>query len=84
MKRAGIKGSLRLLSFTIQPLTQESLKVEKVDAMLGSYGAQPDPRRVSVVQDEFPSGMLARGVYNVRSRATDIDGEVYAGAYFDR
>lgn len=62
----------------IQVVKRAGIKVEKVDAMLGSYGAQPDPRRVSVVQDEFPSGMLARGVYNVRSRVTDIDGEVYA------
>lgn len=47
--------------------------------MLGSYGFQADVRSALVVQDEFPSGMLARGTYNVKSRVTDIDGEVWAG-----
>lgn len=55
--------------------------VDKVDAMLGSYGYQADVRTASVVQDEFPSGMLARGTYNVKSRVTDIDGEVWAGTF---
>lgn len=50
--------------------------------MLGSYGYQADVRTASVVQDEFPSGMLARGTYNVKSRVTDIDGEVWAGTFF--
>ncbi len=49
--------------------------------MLGSYGVQLEPRRVSVVQDEFPSGMLARGTYNVRSRVTDFDGSIFAGEH---
>ncbi|THH05645.1 hypothetical protein EW146_g9850 [Bondarzewia mesenterica] len=62
----------------IQVVKRKGIKVAKVDSMLGSYGAQADPRNVTVVQDEFPSGLLARGEYNVKSRVTDIDGEVYA------
>ncbi|EIM88538.1 rho GDP-dissociation inhibitor [Stereum hirsutum FP-91666 SS1] len=62
----------------IQVVKRGMVKVDKVDAMLGSYGYQADVRTASVVQDEFPSGMLARGTYNVKSRVTDIDGEVWA------
>ncbi|KAI0068922.1 E set domain-containing protein [Artomyces pyxidatus] len=62
----------------IQVVKRGGIKVEKVDAMLGSYGVQAEPRRVSVVQDEFPSGMLARGTYSVKSRVTDFDGGIFA------
>ncbi|KAI0320639.1 rho GDP-dissociation inhibitor, partial [Amylostereum chailletii] len=62
----------------LQVVKRAGVKVEKIDAMLGSYGAQPEPRRVSVVNDEFPSGMIARGTYSVKSRVTDFDGTVFA------
>lgn len=49
--------------------------------MLGSYG--PHPQGEAYIKnfdsEEAPSGMLARGSYNVRSRVVDDDGEVYAG-----
>ena len=60
-----------------------SVSVDKVDAMLGSYGPKPDVR-VTVVQDEFPSGMLARATYHVKSRVVDFDGVVYGGKLFRR
>jgi Rho GDP-dissociation inhibitor len=53
--------------------------VDKMDAMLGSYSAQAEPRRVMVVEEEFPSGMLARAQYVVKSRVTDFDGGLFAG-----
>ncbi|KAI0053059.1 4-hydroxybenzoate polyprenyl transferase [Auriscalpium vulgare] len=62
----------------LQVVKRSGIRVEKVDAMLGSYGVQAEPRHVSVVQDDFPSGMLARGVYNVKSRVTDFDGGIFA------
>src|ERR1700761_4666170 len=54
--------------------------VEKTDIMLGSYGVQAEPRKVMVVENEFPSGMLARGSYSVKSRVTDFDNGLFAGA----
>jgi len=62
----------------IQVVKRAGLKVEKVDVMLGSYGAQAAPRQVSVVHDDFPSGMMARGTYTVKSRVTDFDGAIFA------
>lgn len=55
--------------------------VDKMEQMLGSYSAQPDPFVKNFEPEESPSGMIARsGTYNVRSRVVDDDGEVYAGA----
>jgi hypothetical protein len=48
--------------------------------MLGSYSADPNPRSTEVISDDFPSGMLARGTYNVRSKVVDIDEQVWLGA----
>jgi Rho GDP-dissociation inhibitor len=48
--------------------------------MLGSYSADPNPRSTEVISDEFPSGMLARGTYVVRSKVVDLDETVWLGA----
>ena len=48
--------------------------------MLGSYSADPNPRSTVVISDEFPSGMLARGVYKVTSKVIDLDSVVWLGA----
>jgi Rho GDP-dissociation inhibitor len=47
--------------------------------MLGSYGAKPDPQRKVVIDDTFPSGILARGVYDVQSKVIDDDKNVWLG-----
>jgi len=47
--------------------------------MLGSYTADPDPRRTEVISDDFPSGMVARGTYTVLSKVVDLDGNVWLG-----
>ena len=58
-----------------------TLKVDKLEQMLGSYGPSPDPYTKDFEPEESPSGMLARtGTYNVKSRVIDDDGEVFAGA----
>lgn len=49
--------------------------VDKVEAMLGSYGADPNPRVTEVINDDFPSGMVARGTYKVTSKVIDLDGK---------
>jgi hypothetical protein len=48
--------------------------------MLGSYSADPDPRSTEVISDDFPSGMVARGTYNVTSKVIDLDNHVWLGA----
>ena len=52
---------------------------EKVEAMLGSYSADPNPRSTEVISDNFPSGMVARGEYKVVSKVVDLDGVVWLG-----
>lgn len=47
--------------------------------MLGSYSADPNPRRTEVISDDFPSGMMARGTYNVQSKVIDLDDHVWLG-----
>ncbi|KAF7983962.1 hypothetical protein HWV62_18390 [Athelia sp. TMB] len=62
-------------------LTLMYMSVDKLEQMLGSYGPTSDGKPYTKVFDpeESPSGMLARsGTYNVRSRVSDDDGEVYA------
>ncbi|KAI0265168.1 rho GDP-dissociation inhibitor [Gloeopeniophorella convolvens] len=54
---------------------KRSIVKEKVEAMLGSYSADPNPRTTEVISDEFPSGMIARGTYNVKSKVIDLDGK---------
>ena len=56
--------------------------VDKLEQMLGSYGINPtgEPYVKNFNPEESPSGMLARlGMYHVRSRVFDDDGEVNAG-----
>ena len=49
--------------------------------MLGSYSASPNPLVTEVIADEFPSGMMARGLYTVTSKVIDLDETVWLGAY---
>ncbi len=54
--------------------------VVKVEAMLGSYSADPNPRLTEVINDEFPSGLVARGTYKIISKVVDLDGKEWLGA----
>ncbi|KAH9045171.1 rho GDP-dissociation inhibitor [Lactarius pseudohatsudake] len=56
-------------------VTKGSVAKVKVEAMLGSYSADPNPRATEVINDEFPSGMIARGTYKVISKVIDLDGK---------
>jgi hypothetical protein len=51
-----------------------------VEAMLGSYSADPNSRSTEVISDDFPSGLVARGEYKVISKVVDLDGVVWLGA----
>lgn len=46
--------------------------------MIGSYGPRPEPYEKTFASSEAPSGMMARGNYNVRSRVVDDDNHVFA------
>ncbi|KAI0306960.1 UbiA prenyltransferase family-domain-containing protein [Multifurca ochricompacta] len=66
----------------VQVIKRSIIKVlthnaEKVEAMLGSYPADPNPRSTEVINDDFPSGITARGTYEVRSKVVDLDGQVW-------
>lgn len=53
--------------------------VDKLEEMIGSYGPRAEAYEKKFVQEEAPSGMLARsGTNTVRSRVMDDDGTVYA------
>jgi len=65
----------------IQVVKRSLIKVDKMEQMLGSYGPHPegDAYIKNFEPEESPSGLLARsGLYTVRSRVIDDDGEVYA------
>jgi len=66
----------------IQVVKKAHMKVDKLEAMLGSYGPSSDGKpyeRPDFHTEDSPSGLLARqGTYNVRSKFVDDDGEIYA------
>ena len=47
--------------------------VDKAEEMVGSYGPQAEPHERRFPQEEAPSGMMARGTYEVRSAFVDDD-----------
>ncbi|KAF3932334.1 hypothetical protein ABW19_dt0210201 [Dactylella cylindrospora] len=64
----------------IQVVKRKGIRLEKSEEMLGSYGPNTDTKPVyskDFPTEEAPSGMLARGTYNIRSRFTDDDGKVH-------
>lgn len=62
----------------IQVAKRAGVKVDKLEQMVGSYGPSPQPMTKRFPPEEAPSGMLARGTYNCRSRVTDDDNSVHA------
>ncbi|KAI9637413.1 putative Rho GDP-dissociation inhibitor 1 [Dioszegia hungarica] len=64
----------------LQVVKRSGIKVDKVEAMLGSYGPNPKGEVYTKVfaSEESPSGMLARsGTYTVQSRVMDDDQHVW-------
>ena len=70
VKRKGIKGPQTLL--TADTLTL----VDRMEEMLGSY-APGKTNEKKFPLEQAPSGMLARGKYEARSKFTDDDGHSY-------
>ncbi|KAL7746357.1 rho GDP dissociation inhibitor [Sorochytrium milnesiophthora] len=53
---------------------RKGIKMDRVEEMLGSYGPNAEPYEKKFVPEEAPSGMIARGQYDVRSKFVDDDG----------
>ncbi|KAL7422554.1 rho GDP dissociation inhibitor [Cryptotrichosporon argae] len=63
----------------LQVVKRAGIKVDKTEAMLGSYGPQPEAYTKVFATEESPSGMLARsGSYAVTTRLIDDDGHIWA------
>lgn len=72
VKRKGIRGDLQSLNtFTARI---NAMAVDKLEKMIGSYGPKDQPYTVNFMTEDAPSGMIARGEYNVLSRVYDDDG----------
>lgn len=57
-----------------QKIYRHSIQVEKINQMVGSYAPKTELQSYTTPVEEMPSGMLARGTYNVKSLFTDDDG----------
>lgn len=62
----------------IQVAKRAGVKVDKLEQMVGSYPPSAQAMTKRFPAEEAPSGMLARGSYNCRSRLTDDDNVVHA------
>ena len=49
------------------------IRVDKMEEMLGSYSPSPQPYEKKFLPEEAPSGMMARGKYQVKSKFVDDD-----------
>lgn len=56
---------------------RKGIPVDKMEEMIGSYGPSPQPYEKKFLLEEAPSGMLARGTYDVRSKFVDDDGTTH-------
>ncbi|KAF9136799.1 hypothetical protein BGX30_010858 [Mortierella sp. GBA39] len=63
IKRHGVRGKCPLVP----------LSLDKAEEMIGSYAAKPDIIEKKFLAEEAPSGMLARGHYEVKSKFIDDD-----------
>lgn len=57
----------------VQKINRHGIQVEKITQMVGSYAPKPEIQSYTSPLEEMPSGLLARGTYNVKSLFTDDD-----------
>lgn len=55
----------------IQKISRHGVKIVKTNNMVGSYAPKSELQSYTTPVEEMPSGMLARGTYNVKSLFTD-------------
>ncbi|KAG0789619.1 hypothetical protein G6F22_006652 [Rhizopus arrhizus] len=57
----------------LQVVKRKGIRVDKTEEMIGSYGPSADPYEKKFLPEEAPSGMLARGHYEAKSKFIDDD-----------
>jgi len=57
----------------LQVVKRKGVRVDKTEEMIGSYGPQEVPYEKKFLAEEAPSGMLARGHYEAKSKFVDDD-----------
>ncbi|KAI9307522.1 rho-gdp dissociation inhibitor [Cunninghamella echinulata] len=57
----------------LQVVKRKGIKVDKTEEMIGSYGPQASAYEKKFQAEEAPSGMLARGHYEAKSKFVDDD-----------
>ena len=65
------------LSLSSLPPSLPLPTVDKNNHMVGSYGPKTEAHNYQTPVDDAPSGMIARGRYNVKSKFTDDDKNIY-------
>nr|CAB3222853.1 rho GDP-dissociation inhibitor 1-like [Phallusia mammillata] len=68
-----IVSGLRFLS----QVKRKGIKVDSSNHMVGSYGPKTEEHSFLAPMEDAPSGMIARGVYNIHSKFTDDDKNIY-------
>ncbi|KAJ9110928.1 hypothetical protein QFC19_001437 [Naganishia cerealis] len=68
----------------LQVVKRAGMTVDKMEEMIGSFGPQKDAHTKIFASEEAPSGMMARGTYNVRSRIVDDDGTIHMDFEWDQ
>ncbi|RUO96583.1 immunoglobulin E-set [Jimgerdemannia flammicorona] len=56
----------------LQVIKRHGIWIDKTEEMIGSYGPMPEPYKKFMVK-EVPTGMLARGHYEAKSKFVDDD-----------
>ncbi|CAG2182530.1 unnamed protein product, partial [Oppiella nova] len=56
-----------------QKILRHGIQVEKMLQMVGSYAPKTEVQSYTSPMEEMPTGLLARGTYNVKSLFTDDD-----------
>ena len=51
--------------------------VDHSNSMVGSYGPKTEIQSFMTQPEDAPSGMLARGLYKIKSKFTDDDKNIY-------
>ncbi|CAG8513926.1 11929_t:CDS:2 [Ambispora gerdemannii] len=57
----------------LQVVKRKGIRVDKTEEMIGSYGPNSEPYEKKFQLEEAPSGMLARGHYEAKSKFIDDD-----------
>ncbi|KAJ2454435.1 rho GDP dissociation inhibitor [Coemansia sp. RSA 2336] len=61
----------------LHSVKRKGIPVDKMEGMCGSYGPKYEDQSRTFQQSTAPSGALARGTYNVKSRFIDDDKNIY-------